>query len=174
MLINEEQLVDSDKDFKFISNMEHKEINGHEYKITYRDTTMSIGLFFFSRNHDMSIATKEYYYKNQDISETLMVYEHHLTLEYTEMVFSNQIREHNGVTYKIVSLESIYNSKKNYRPKDKFNAKIIEDKVDKLIDYKIDIGKRNNFDIIHKKVDNTIIQDIEQLIQQQKFENQHH
>lgn len=38
-----------------------------------------------------------------------------------------------------------------------------------LIDYKIDVGKRGNFDDTHKKVNNTIIQDIKQIIQQQEY-----
>ena len=175
LFINEEQLitlkelVDSSNDFKFVSNMNHKEINGHEYKITYCDTPMSIGLFLFERKKDMSITTKEYYFENQDVNGELLVNEHHFTPEYTEMCFSNQVREHNGSTYQMMSLESIYNSKKNSRPKDRYDASIIKDKVDMLIDYKIDIGKRDNFDVIHKKVDNTIIQDIEQIMQQQEY-----
>lgn len=175
LFINEEQLtalkelIDNSTDFKFVSNMDHKEVNGHEYKVTYCNTPMSIGLFLFKRNPDMSITTKEYYYENKDINGDLMVDEHHFTLEYTMMSFSNQIREHNGATYRMMSLESIYNAKKNSRPKDKYDAKILKDKIDMLIDYKIDIEKRNNFDILHKKVDNTIIQDMEQLIQQQKY-----
>lgn len=175
LFINEKQLivlkelVDSSEDFEFVSNMDHKEVNGHEYKITYRDTPMSVGLFLFERKTDMSIITKEYYYENQAISGELMVDEHHFTQEYTEMSFSNQIRQHNGTTYKMMSLESIYNSKKNSRPKDRYDAAIIKDKVDMLIDYKIDVSKKDNFDVIHKKADNTIIQDIQQLIQQQGY-----
>lgn len=175
LFINEEQLialkelVDSSSDFKFVSNMDHKEINGHEYKITYCDTPMSIGLFLFERKNDMSITTKEYYYENQDVNGELLVDEHHFSPEYTEMCFSNQVREHNGSTYKMMSLESIYNSKKNSRPKDRYDASIIKDKIDMLIDYKIDVGKRDNFDVIHMKVNNTIIQDIEQIIQQQEY-----
>lgn len=175
LFINEEQLialkelVDSSCDFKFVSNMDHKEINGHEYKITYCDTPMSVGLFLFERKNDMSITTKEYYYENQDVNGELLVDEHHFSPEYTEMCFSNQVREHNGSTYQMMSLESIYNSKKNSRPKDRYDASIIKDKVDMFIDYKIDVGKRDNFDVIHKKVDNTIIQDIEQVLQQQEY-----
>ena len=41
LFINEQQLialkelVDSSQDFDFVSNMDHKEVNGHEYKIVY-------------------------------------------------------------------------------------------------------------------------------------------
>ena len=42
LFINEQQLItlkdliDSSADFEFISNMAHKEVNGHEYKIVYK------------------------------------------------------------------------------------------------------------------------------------------
>lgn len=68
----------------------------------------------------------------------------------------------------MMSLESIYNSKKNSRPKDRYDASIIKDKTDMLIDYKIDVAKKDNFDITHKKADNAIIQSIEQIMQQQE------
>lgn len=174
LFINEEQLmalkelVDSSDDFEFVSNMDHKEINGHEYKIKYCDTPMSIGLFLFERKKDMSITTKEYYFENQNINGELLVDEHHFTPEYTRLCFSNQVRQHNGLTYRMMSLESIYNSKKNSRPKDRYDASIIKDKTDMLIDYKIDVAKKDNFDITHKNADNAIIQSIEQIMQQQE------
>lgn len=36
------------------------------------------------------------------------------------------------------SLESIYNAKKNLRPKYKYDTSIIKDYVDMMIDYKLD------------------------------------
>lgn len=174
LFINEEQLitlkelVDLSEEFKFVSNMDHKETNGHEYKITYKDTPMSVGLFLFERQSDMSITTKEYYFENQNVNGELFVDEHHFTKEYTEMCFSNQVRMHNGATYQMMSLESIYNSKKNSRPKDRYDASIIKDYVDMMVDYKIDIGKRDNYDEMHKKANNNIISEIEQLMQQEQ------
>lgn len=111
-LITLKELVDNSEDFKFVSNMNHKEINGHEYKVVYRDTPMSIGLFLFERKNDMSITKKEYYFENQDVNGELLVDECHFSSEYTEMCFPNQVREHNGSTYRMMSLESIYNAKK--------------------------------------------------------------
>lgn len=71
LLINEQQLsvlkelIDTTEDFEFVSNMGDKEENGHEYKVVYKKTPMSIGLFLFERNNDQSITTKEYYYENK-------------------------------------------------------------------------------------------------------------
>lgn len=174
LFINEQQLValkelvDSSPDFDFVSNMNHKEVNGHEYKVVYKGTPMSIGLFLFERQLDNSITTKEYYFENQNMNGLLFVDEHHFSKEYTEMSFSNQVREHNGIPYRMKSLESIYNSKKNSRPKDKYDAQVIKDSVDMMIDYRIDVERKNNFNINHKIASQSVIQTIEQLMQEQK------
>jgi len=86
-LITLKELVDNSENFKFVSNMNHKEINGHEYKVVYRDTPMSIGLFLFERKNDMSITKKEYYFENQDVNGELLADECHFSSEYTEMCF---------------------------------------------------------------------------------------
>lgn len=170
LFINEQQLialkelVGSNPNFEFVSNMNHKEVNGHEYKIVYKGTLMSIGLFLFERQLDNSITTKEYYFDNGQ----LLVDEHHYSKKYTEMSFSNQVREHNGIPYRMMSLESIYNSKKNSRPKDKYDAQIIKDNVDMMIDYRLDVERKNNFDINRKTATQSIIQTVEQLMQSQK------
>lgn len=173
LFINEQQLValkelvDTSPNFDFVSNMHHKEEHGHEYKIVYKGTPMSIGLFLFERQSDNSITTKEYYFENQNSNRQLFVDEHHLSKEYTEMTFSNQLREHNGIPYRMMSLERIYNSKKNSRPKDRYDAQIIKNNVDMLIDYRLDVERKNNFHINHKPVTQSMIQIIEQLMQEQ-------
>ena len=50
--------------------------------------------------------------ENQDVNEELLVDECHFSPEHTEMCFPNQAREHNWSTYRMMSLESIYNAKK--------------------------------------------------------------
>lgn len=175
LFINEEQLValkeliDSSPDFSFISNMNHKEVNGHEYKITYKDTPMSIGLFLFERQIDNSITTKEYYFENQNPKGQLFVDEHHFSKDYTDLSFSDTTREHKGIPYKMMSLESIYNSKKNSRPKDRYDAAIIQDNVNMLIDYKLDVEKKNNYNENHKPVSNSIIHTMEHLMSEDKY-----
>ena len=84
LFINEDQLftlyelVQNSHDFKFGSNMNHKEVNGHEYKVTYKDTPMSIGLFLFSRLPNQEIVLKNYYYQNpnQSLYITFLVNTH--------------------------------------------------------------------------------------------------
>lgn len=168
LFINEEQLftlyelVQSSDDFEFVSNMDHKEVNGHEYKITYKGTPMSIGLFLFSRLPNQEMVLKEYYYLNQDTNQDLYVDEHHLSGRYASMMFSNELREHNGSFYKMQTLESIYNSKKNSRPKDRYDANIIRGFIDEQIDYRLDTEKQDNYDINHRIAINSVVQRMEE------------
>lgn len=170
LFINEEQLpalfdlVQNSPYFEFVSNMNHKETHGHEYKIIYKNSPMSIGLFLFNRLPNQEVVLKEYYYQGEDLNQTLYVDEHHISSKYASMIFSNQIREHNGTFYKMQTLESIYNSKKNSRPKDRYDAKIIQDYIDKLIDYRLDTEKQDNYDINHKVVTNSIVQQMEEIM----------
>ena len=167
LFINEEQLeslyelVKQSDDFTFVSNMNDKEENGHEFKIQYKDTPMSIGLFLFERKSDNEIVTKEYFHKNNNQNEELLVNEHHLVPEYAQMIFSDQIRLHNGIPYKMQSLESIYNSKKNSRTKDRYDASIIKDNINLMIDYSLDTKKHNNYDIKHKNADVSVVAEME-------------
>lgn len=163
LFINEDQLeslyeiVTQSEDFKFISNMDHKEENGHEFKIQYKGTPMSIGLFLFERKSNNEIVIKEYYHLNNNPSEELLVNEQHLSPEYAQMIFSGNIRIHNDIPYRMQSLESIYNSKKNSRPKDRYDASIIKDSVDLMIDYRLDTQKQNNYDVKRNGANDSIV-----------------
>lgn len=169
LFINEEQLealaelISQSQDFEFINNMDHKEQNGHEFKVQYKNTLMSIGLFLFERKPDDEIVIKEYYHRNRNPKEELLVNEQHLAPEYAKMIFSNQIREHNGIPYRMQSLESIYNAKKNSRPKDRYDASIIKDKVDMMIDYKLDTQKQKNYNIRSKNAEDSIVAKMEKI-----------
>lgn len=169
LFINEEQLealaelISQSQDFEFINNMNHKEQNGHEFKVQYKNTLMSIGLFLFERKPDDEIVIKEYYHRNTNPKEELLVNEQHLAPEYAKMIFSNQIREHNGIPYRMQSLESIYNAKKNSRPKDRYDASIIKEKVDMMIDYKLDTQKQKNYNIRSKNADDSIVAKMEKI-----------
>ena len=173
LFLNEQQLialkdlVDASQDFDFVSDMSHKDVNDHEYKVVYKGTSMSVGIFLFERLPDNSITTKKYYFENRDPNGQLLVDEQHFSKDYTDMAFSNQIREHNGIPYRMMSLESIYNSKKNSRPKDRYDAEIIKNSVDMMVDYRLDVEKRNNFAISRKPVTQSVVQTVEKLMQEQ-------
>lgn len=148
LFINEDQLialkklVDASSDFEFVSN--------------------------FERKLDNSITVKEYYFENQNTQGQLFVDEHHFTKEYTDMSFSNLVRQHNGIPYKMLSLESIYNSKKDGRPKDKYDANVIKDYVDISVDYRIDAERKNNVDVKHKPVQNSVVHTVENVMVKEK------
>lgn len=170
LFINEEQLealfelINQSQDFEFISNMDHKEQNGHEFKVQYKGTPMSIGLFLFERKQDDEIIIKEYYYFNNNSNKELLVNEKHLAPEYAKMIYSKQVRQHNGIPYRMQNLESIYNAKKNSRPKDRYDASVIKDSVDMMIDYKLDTQLQNNYDIKGKNADDSVVAKIEHRI----------
>lgn len=163
LFINEKQLyslyelINESDEFEFISNMDNKEENGHEFKIQYKETPMSIGLFLFERKPNDEIVIKEYYHKGKNQSEELLVNEKHLEPNYAKMVFSNDIRLHNNIPYRMQSLESIYNAKKNSRPKDRYDASIIKDSVDLMVDYQLDTQKQDNYEVKAKTSNNSII-----------------
>ncbi len=174
LFINEDQLfmlqelIDNTVDFQFISNMDHKEVNGHEYKIVYKNSPTSIGLFLFSRLPNKGILLKEYYYPNCDINQELCVDLHYLSPMYTLLSFSNQMREYDGNYYRMQSLESIYNSKKDSRPKDRYDASIIKNFIDESIDNQLDIEKYNNYDVISHVAKDSVVEQMENTLKNLK------
>ena len=173
LFINEDQLLDlyslvqNSADFRFVSNMGHKEKNGHEFKITYRDTPMSIGLFLFSRLPNNEMVLKEYFYPEQDKNNELVVNENHIKGEYATMLFSNTPREHNGKTYKAQSLEGIYHSKIKGRPKDRYDANLISEYVDQEIVRKLDVGRSQNYGVNNKKAEGSVVEKLDRIINEQ-------
>ena len=168
LFINEEQLpalcelVRQSEDFSFVCNMEDKEQTGHEFAINYKGKPMNIGLFLFARTPDNGVVIKSYYHKDNDPSKDLLVNETQLDPEYSKLVFTNNVKTHNNIPYRMQSLEAIYNSKKGGRPKDQYDANIIKGKIDVMIDYKIDVNKRNNKKVIGKNANNSIVAQMEQ------------
>ncbi len=173
LFINEEQLpllyslVQQSKDFEFISNMDHKEQSGHEFKINYKGTEMSIGLFLFSRLPNNEVVLKDYYYQDQNKSNGLVVNESHLSGSYASMLFSTTPREHNGFSYKMQSLEGIYYSKKGSRPKDEYDAKVIENYVDMGTVSRLDDEKKNNYTVQNRTYDSNIVSQLDETIRNQ-------
>ncbi len=170
LFINEDQLeelyelVKQSDDFEFISNMNDKDETGHEFKIQYKGTPMSIGLFLFERTANNEIILKSYYHRNNNPDEELLVNSCHLTYEYSEMMFSSEVRYHNGYPYRMQSLESIYNAKKNARPKDKYDAELIKDYLDLSIDEEMDRINGMNISEKAKNADGSVVTQIEKIM----------
>lgn len=170
LFINEEELlklynlVQQSEEFEFVSNMNYKEETGHEFKINYKGTSMSIGLFLFSRLSNNEIVLKEYFYPNQNKNNSLVVNERHLLEKYASMVFLTIPREHNGKLYKAQTLEGIYHAKRNSRPKDKYDAQVIRNYVDMDVVNKLDAEQQINYNINNKCVVDSVVEKLDRII----------
>lgn len=134
MMFNEEQLrellkvVEKSDDFSVVTSMDTKGDNGHEFAIRYKDSPMDIGLFLFTRDRDGAITNKSYYMDNG----VMRCIEEEHTPEYSEMAYNDKEWEYHGHKFKMLSLDDMYVSKRySNRPKDNYDADIIEDYVDK-------------------------------------------
>ena len=173
LYINEEQLlalyslVQQSEDFEFVSNMDHKEQNGHEFKINYKGTPMSIGLFLFSRLPNKEMVLKEYFYPEQNQNNRLFVNENHLTSDYASMLFSTKPKEHNKAFYKTQSLEGIYHLKRDLRPKDIYDAKVIKEYVDMEVVKRLDTERQLNYNVTNIPASGSIVEQLDSIIRNQ-------
>lgn len=96
--------------------------------------------------------------------EELFVDERHFNASYSSLVFDNNILYHNELPYKMLSPEFIFYSKINlkpYREKDAYDLFYAKDKMNMSLISAIDREKQKKVDIIHKRIDESIIIDIE-------------
>lgn len=174
LFVNENQLIElkdrinSTSCFKFKSNMSKKGVNGHEYKIVCNDFPISVGLFLFERAKNGGITTKKYYYDDLIKMEQLYVDERHFNQAFSQLVFNNETFMHNNYPYKMVRPEYIFYSKTHLKPareKDCYDIKYIENKIDLNLVNAINTEKQKKKDVIHKKIDQSVIIDLEDLLQ---------
>ena len=176
LFINEKQLlalyslVQQSETFEFVSNMDHKEQNGHEFKINYKGTPMSIGLFLFSRLPNEEMVLKEYFYPEQNQSNGLVVNEKHLTGDYASMLFSAEPREHNGAFYKTQSLEGIYHAKRDSRPKDRYDAQVIKKYVDMGVVRRLDTERQSNYNVANVPASGSIVEQLDSIIRNRNID----
>ena len=163
ILINEEDLerlkkiVEKSDKFEFVSHVKKKNNIGHEYFVVYKGIPIDIGLFLFERKKDGSVIRKSYYYKGSD----LLVDEEYLSKDYVSLTYTGNTYTHNDIPYKMMSLESVYEAKKNGRPKDKYDASIIEGNVDMEVVEKISELAKEIKLVSGKKTSGSIIEKIE-------------
>ena len=135
MMFNEEQLralqkvIEQSKDFTLETHMDTKDETGHEFAIRYKDSPMSVGLFLFSRDRTGAITNKSYYIDRNTGEMKCDEVEH--TLAYSEMAYDDSERMYHGHSFTMLSMEDMYISKRgSSRPKDGYDADLIEDMVD--------------------------------------------
>lgn len=174
LFINEAQLsalyarIQKNPDFTFASNLDKKDHTGHEFKINYKETPMSIGLFLFERKPEQTVVLKSYYHTDQDPQQALLVDEKYLSPAYAQMFFpQNSIHVHNQIPYRMQSLESIYLSKKSSRSKDKYDANIIRESVDLDMINVLENLQIDNYRLNKQKVTQPFILEFDQKIKAQ-------
>ncbi len=118
---------------------------------------MSVGLFLFERKPDNKIILKSYYYAQNGSQTNLLVDEKHLIPDYANLFFTDNICEHNYIPYRMQSLESIFLSKQGPRPKDQYDAKIMEPNVNLFLVNKLNLLKPANQNIVGNDANTSLI-----------------
>ena len=164
LFINETQInelyqkVKNTDNFEFISNLDEKtDHTGHEFKINYKGTPISIELFLFERKPDNNLILKSYYHMQKGSKTDLLVDEKHLAPEYAKRFFSNNIYNHNNIPYRTVSLESIYLSKQGSRPKDQYDANIMKPHINLCLVNELNVLKQVNQNIYGNNANQSLI-----------------
>lgn len=87
-----------------------------------------ITVFMYVRENDGSITQKDYFFNSEN---ELMVENMYNSRECAELSFSDKIYYHNSISYKAISLEALYLSKKGNRLKDIYDCQKFEASVDR-------------------------------------------
>lgn len=136
----EEIFKDSDYEYydnrfcsqKFFDYVEKRARGGHEIIAQNKNNDFSIGFYEFDRLGDGSITKKDYFSEVVDGNLINRVCKYVYSKEFTDLYYSKDKLNYNGVSFKYCSIEGIYLLKqKNYmnvgRKKDKYDIRIIED-----------------------------------------------
>lgn len=158
--------IRNNPNFQLISHLSEKEENGHEFSINYKGSPMSIGLFLFDRKKTGEVVQKSYYYPQQNRENGLSVTEHHLSQEFARDKFDETIHSHGGHEYRAESLESIYSEKKDLRPKDRYDAKVISDHYDLDMSKvaRIEAERQSGYEIKGKSAEHSIVAKLDGII----------
>ncbi len=157
--------IDQNPDFNFITNLDNKENNGHEFSIQYKNSPINVGLFLFDRTNNDEITLKSYYYADKNPNNELLVDEKILTQTNTALSFpQDNYQEHNGIPYRVQSLEAIYSSKLGARPKDIYDTSVIQNDVNMDKVAQINHENTQTKNIEKTVVSNSIVKDLNQSI----------
>lgn len=116
---------------KFFDYNEKRARGGHEIIAQHRNSDFSIGFYEFDRLDDNSITKKDYFSEVVDGNLISRVCKYVYSKEFTDLYYSNDKLEFNGVSFRYCNIEGIYLLKqKNYmnigRNKDIYDIHIIE------------------------------------------------
>lgn len=167
LFLNEKQLLElktkleNNEDFKLEANIEDEtKQNGHDLIISNKNNNVSIGLFLFKRLQNNGVQLRKYY----NLNGINMCNLNSLTPEYAALFFDDTMEQGPYGDYKTVSLEAIYNIKKNGRPKDLYDNSIIKNDIDQEKEAKLEaLKEENKQDIVEVPDDAVIINIINEL-----------
>ena len=96
-------------------------------KMYHKDhKNIPISIFLYTKEKDESITVNDYYFKN----DILFLSKTHNDPVSSRLSFSDRLYYHNGIPYKAITLEALYDCKSSNRKKDLYDKKIMEPYVD--------------------------------------------
>lgn len=103
-------------------------------KLHYKSVDIPISIFIFERLDNGAVIVNDYFF---DKNNNLFTVQDYNSPHCVELSFSDKWHIHNNIPYKAITIEALYNCKKGSRPKDLYDAKIMEPFVDRKIEMEI-------------------------------------
>lgn len=97
-----------------------------------------ISVFLFERLYDNSIVVNDYYIDEFGNFKTDQDYN---SSKCVDLSFSKSVFIHNNIPYKAITIEALYNCKKDRGVKHQFDCSILNDYVDLLLEHQIDLER---------------------------------
>lgn len=117
-------------------------------KVYYKNYDLPITIFMYVRNRDNSIVQNDYFYDNGEL------YVDHIynSSDCVSLSFDESIHYHNGIPYKAITIEALYNCKNKARKKDIYDCMIMKPYVDFEKEEKLSFALEKNFVYTEKVV----------------------
>lgn len=124
---------------KYFDSSEKRVKGEHELVAQNKNNEFHIGFFPFIRGKEGEIVSRNYYQTNENGETVTMICERPSSLEQTQLSYNETPVEYNGTSFKMSSLESVYNIKNHTkndpgREKDAYDVTMLENSG--MIDYK--------------------------------------
>lgn len=123
----ENSLKNTDFEYKMYLGNREGNTKRRTLKIIDHKNDITISVFIFSRLKDGAIVINDYFYDENGI---LLFTQDYNTKKCAELSFSNSYYCHNGIPYKSITLEALYNCKKNRGIKHQYDCALLKPFVD--------------------------------------------
>lgn len=112
-------------------------------KLKYNKSDIVVSVFIFEKLLDGSVIINDYYY---DSNNNLFATQDYNSPRCVQLSFSDEIYEHNGIPYKSITKEALYNCKKNRGIKHQYDCNILKPHIDLKLENEIDIEMKSNLE----------------------------